>query len=369
MVPVPPVETPPGSRVTVVVPARNEERNIETCVRSLLNQAYPDYEVIVVDDSSEDATPMILQRVAAECPRLRVVSAPPLPPGWAGKCWALATGVGQVNGEWLLFTDADTEHEPSALAATVAFAERHRVDMLSLMPSQILVSFWERSLLPAIFALYLQADESFDEVNDPQSPAAKANGQFLLIRRAAYTAVGGHEAISGEVVEDNALAKRIKGAGYRILLADGGDWLRTRMYRSFMEIWEGIRRNVLSLGYGVCRALASVVLVLTLALGPFVLAGVGIAWLAGEGGGYWPRLAFSFGALGILWLMARGIGMAWGLGIPWVYGLLHPLGLTVFASIWVDSIIMTLSGRGVRWKGRQYREAAGGGQPVRSDRV
>ncbi len=359
---VPPAGTLPTSRVTIVVPARNEEQSIEKCVRSLLNQTYGNFNVIVVDDASEDATPLILIRLAAEFPRLRVIPAPPLPPGWSGKCWAVATGAAQAGGEWLLFTDADTEHEPGGLAAVVFLAESNHLDMLSLMPRHELASFWERAILPAIFAILLQAGGSFEEVNDARSSAAWAAGAFMLIRRAVYESVGGHETVRGEIVEDFALARLIKGQGYRLTLASGRDWVRTRLYRTFGEIWAGFSKSsFFGVGQSVARMSRGALLLLGLALGPFILTGLGIAWLAEGMGGYLPWLVLSVGGVGILWLMARGIGVACVMRIPWVYGLLHPLGVTIFVVILLNSAFLTLSGRGVKWKGRQYSGSAGGG--------
>jgi chlorobactene glucosyltransferase len=362
MVRVPPAATVPTSPVTVIVPARNEERDIEACVRSLLNQSYANYDVVVVDDRSEDATPVILRRLGAESPRLRVMQTPPLPPGWVGQTWAWETAAGQATAEWLLFTDADTQHQPGMLAAVIAFAETHGLDMLSLMMRHKLSSFWERALLPPMLAIFLQAGGSLEEVNDPSSPAAKAVGGFMLVRRTVYEALGGFGPIRGEVLNDTALAKLVKGRGYRFMLANGADWVQIRMYHSLGEVWTGFSKNVFfGAGQNVLRVLGGAVLLLGLALGPFVLMGVGIAWLAEGMGGTWPRLALVFGGLGILWLMARGIGVAWGTEVPWVYGLLHPLGVVVFVGILLNSAFLIVSGRGVKWRGRRYHGAAGGG--------
>ncbi len=355
MVPVPPVIAPPASSVTIIVPARDEERGIEACVRSLLDQTYANYELTVVDDRSEDATPAILQRLAGESSRLRVIAAPPLPVGWVGQTWAWRTAAVPATSEWLLFTDADTQHEPRTLAAVVAFAESHDLDMLSLITGQELVTFWERAIMPAIFALAMQAGGSLEEVNDPASPVAKANGQFILIRRAVLEAVGGHEAVRGEVLNDQAMARLIKGHGYRIILADGRDWVRTRMYHSLREIWGGFTKNVFfAAKQSLAKVLFGAIVLLSLSLGPFALTGLGIAWLVTGSGGFWPWLALSLGGLGILWQVVRGAGMAAALRVPIAYGVFHPLGVSVFVGIMLNSAFQVLSGRGVTWKGRAY---------------
>jgi len=346
MVSVPPALTPPISSVTIIVPARNEERNIEVCVRSLLNQSYTHYDVVVADDGSEDATPAILQRLAAESPRLRVVSVPPLPAGWGGQCWALATGAAGVSSEWLVFTDADTEHHPGTLAAVIVFAESHGLDMLSLITAQKLSSFWERVVLPVVFTLILQIGGSLEEVNDPRSPVAKANGQFILIRRAVYEAVGGYGAIRGEIVHDYAMARLIKRRGYRLMWVDGRNWVNAWMYRSLGEIWEGISRWLFRPAQrSLAWVLGSAVLLLGLSLGPFALAGLGITFLITGTGSFGSWLALLLGGLGILWLMKRGVLMAAVLRIPLVYGLLRPLGVVVFVGIMLNSAFVILSGR------------------------
>ncbi len=355
MVAVPPAVAPPISSVTIIVPARNEERGIEACVRSLVDQSYANYDVVVVDDGSEDATPAILQRLAAESPRLRVMRAPSLPPGWVGQTWAWQTGAGQATGEWLLFTDADTEHEPGMLAAVIAFAESRGLDMLSLITAQTLGSWGERIVLPAIFIVSLQTGGSLEEANDPQSPVAMANGQFILIRRAVYETAGGFGMIRGEVLNDGALARLIKGHGYRIMLADGRHWVRTRMYHSLGEIWRGFSKNAFfAVKQSLARVLVGAALLLGLSLGPFVLAGLAVTWLVTGTGNFWAWLALLFGGLGIVWQMVRGVGMAYSMRISLGYGLLHPLGLIILAGILLNSAFLILSGRGVTWKGRGY---------------
>ena len=178
--------------LSIVVPARNEERQIEDCVRSLLAQDYPDFEVIVVDDRSDDATPEILERVAASDRRLRVVPGKQLPAGWIGKPWAIEQGVAVSRGAWLLFTDADTIHEPAAAAAAVSYALRERLAALSLLTDQIVVTLAERAILPSILWTIAFGTGPLDDVNDPsQTEKALFNGQYLLVERSANDAIVG----------------------------------------------------------------------------------------------------------------------------------------------------------------------------------
>jgi glycosyltransferase involved in cell wall biosynthesis len=355
--PVPRAESSPKSRVSVIVPARNEERNIERCIRSLLSQSYESWELIVVDDGSTDATPAILARLAADSPRLRVLKAPPLPAGWVGKCAALAAGSAVATGDWLLFADADTAHEPGTLAAVISFAEMHGVDMLSLLTHQEMHTFWERTVLPTIFTSIAQAG-SLAEVNDTRSLIAWANGQFILIRRATYDAIGGHAAIRSRVVEDFALAVVVKRQGHRLMLADGRAWVRTRMYESLRGIWDGFSKGLSSRRSRPLRSFVGAIRDLAAVVVPLGLLLVGAVGAARGSSRAWPALALAAGALMLGWQLAVGLVLARQMRIPAVYGLLRPLGIVVYAAIKLNAAGLLLTGRGVPWKGRRYNEAA-----------
>jgi len=237
-----------GGRVSVIIPARNEEANIETAVRSVAAQQDV-REIIVVDDQSTDHTAEILVALKADLETLRVIQADSLPPGWMGKTHALAIGVSEAEGEWLLFTDADTEHRPGSLAALLCRAERERVDLLSLSPGQVTATWWEKAVIPSVY-VWLAKRFRFEEVNRPQSPAAAANGQYILIRRQVYERAGGHEAVRAEVLEDVALARLVKASGGRLLFLPGASWVTTRMYRTFRAMWQGWTKNLYLLAEG-----------------------------------------------------------------------------------------------------------------------
>jgi chlorobactene glucosyltransferase len=228
--------------VSVIIPARNEEANIETAVRSVAAQQGV-CEIIVVDDQSTDHTAEILAALKADLETLRVIRTDPLPPGWMGKTHALAIAVREANGEWLLFTDADTEHRTGSLAALLDRAERERVDLLSISPGQVTVTWWEKAVIPLVY-VWLAQRFRFEEVNRPQSPAAAANGQYILIRRQVYERAGGYEAVRAEVLEDVALARRVKASGGRLLFMPGASWVTTRMYRTFRAMWQGWTKNL-----------------------------------------------------------------------------------------------------------------------------
>ncbi len=229
--------------VSIIVPARNEELNLAACLQSLITQTgvQPDvaFEIIVVDDASVDRTREIAQSFAG----VRVISPAPAPPGWTGKNNAVIAGVRDARGEWLLFTDADTIHRPGSLARALQEAKREQADLLSYSPEQIVGSFSERAVMPVVFG-ELAAHFPPHKVRAQKSGIAAANGQYILVRRSAYGSVGGHTEIATEILEDVALARRFRNAGYRIHFRYGGDALRTRMYRNWSQLREGWTKNL-----------------------------------------------------------------------------------------------------------------------------
>jgi cellulose synthase/poly-beta-1,6-N-acetylglucosamine synthase-like glycosyltransferase len=236
---------PVSAPVTAIVPARNEESVIAACLQSLAAQ--PEIaEIIAVNDQSSDRTPEILRELAKTIPQLRVIDAAPPPSGWVGKNHAVALGVQQAGCPWLLFTDADAVLLEGAIAKALALGQEHDAALVSFSPEQDLKTWYEKALIPFVY-LRLAQRFSFDQVNDPASKAAAANGQFLLIKREAYDAIGGHAAIHGAVLEDVALARRAKSAGFRIWFTPGVGVIRVRMYRSFSAMWEGWKKNLFQL--------------------------------------------------------------------------------------------------------------------------
>jgi cellulose synthase/poly-beta-1,6-N-acetylglucosamine synthase-like glycosyltransferase len=234
-----------ATSVTAIVPARNEEASIAACIASLVAQ--PDIVgVIAVNDQSSDRTGEILRDLEKNIPQLRVIDAPAPPLGWVGKNHAAALGAQQATSPWLLLTDADAVLLEGAIAKALALATEKEAALISFSPEQELQTWYEKVLIPFIY-LRLAQRFSFDEVNDPSFKAAAANGQFLMITREAYDAVGGHAAIHNSVLEDVALAHRVKSAGFRIWFASGFGIVRVRMYRSFSAMWEGWKKNLFQL--------------------------------------------------------------------------------------------------------------------------
>jgi chlorobactene glucosyltransferase len=346
----------PVPLVSIVIPARNEARNIERCVRSILSTVYPLVEVIVVDDHSTDATAAIARAIAETDARLRVIGAPPLPAGWFGKQWACTTGAGDARGELLVFTDADTQHAPDLLPrAFNAMRDRH-ADLLSIAGHQEMHSFWERVIQPQVFAMISMRYGGTEHISNAKRPEdVIANGQFIAVNRDAYTALGGHERVRDRVAEDLSMAQEFVRAGRRVVLLLAREQLSTHMYASLREIVGGWRKNVYAggrhaaLGGAVGRALYPIVLVTAPLLGlippvALLLAVTGLlssAWLV------WSAIVVT-GAL-VFWTTIYRF-----MGAPLRYVVLYPLGLVMLFYIAVGAVAR---GRRVEWKERQYDSA------------
>ncbi|HEX5836218.1 MAG TPA: glycosyltransferase [Anaerolineales bacterium] len=361
---VPPTEAP---LISVCVPARNEERNIRACVESLLAQDYPNLEVIVLDDRSTDTTPDILRELFLESDSslagkpgqaraLQIITGSDLPPDWAGKPHALHQASAATRGEWLCFVDADTFLAPNTLSACYAKAIETRADMFTIMTFQVLGSFWEKVVMPLVMTA-LSVGFSPRKVNDPHRRDAIANGQFILIRRPVYHAIGGHESVKDQIVEDKALAEQVKWNGYRLIVADGQRVARTRMYTSLPELWEGWTKNIYLglrdqaglLWLGVFGAFVALAAALFLPVWPFL----GLAWLF-DGGGWMAALVSLQSLLFWGYVIQVRARVAQAMHISPGYALSTPLGAAVFAAMMITSAFRVLSGRGITWKGRMY---------------
>src|SRR6267143_107425 len=238
--------------ISAIVPARDEEPSIAACIKSLARQ--PEIrEILVVNDQSTDKTAEIVRGLMTSIPNLRLLETQGVPAGWVGKNHAVALGAREATNPWLLFTDADADHEPGAAAKALQAAQVPNAALVSFSPEQVLEKWYEKALIPFIYCR-LARKFSYDAVNDPGSPVAAANGQFLMIRRDAYDAVGGHASVAAEVLEDVALARRIKSTGYRLAFHSGKGIVRVRMYRSFASMWEGWTKNLYKLIGGTPKA-------------------------------------------------------------------------------------------------------------------
>lgn len=241
--------------VSAIVPARNEEAVIATCVHSLAVQREID-EILVVNDQSTDATASVVARQIQNIPKLRLLETRELPTGWIGKNNAVWLGAREARGEWLLFTDADAIHGADSAAQALAIAAREHAVLVSFSPKQVMETWYEKALIPYVYCR-LAAKFSFEQVNDPHNSTAAANGQFLLVRKDVYQAVGGHANVASDVLEDVALAKNVKNAGHKIWFGSGEGIVRVRMYRSFGAMWEGWKKNLYLLMGATNRTVAA----------------------------------------------------------------------------------------------------------------
>jgi chlorobactene glucosyltransferase len=338
--------------VSIVIPARDEASNVGACLHSLLCQNGVDIRIVVVDDDSTDETAEIVAAIASEDRRVRLLHTPPLPAGWKGKVHACCTGLSAIaDDEWVCFIDADVKAiHPAAIASAVDTAVGRRLDLLSLMPRQEMRSFAERLMMPC--GLYILAfSQKTSKARDGKSRDVAATGQFMLFRRAAYEAVGGHASVRGEICEDIKLARRLKDNGWRVVLLDGSNLLSTRMYTGWDTLWPGIAKNLGEMLGGPVRMTVMALLALAMAWAAVALPVIDIYSCVGGSG--WACIALAPALLGTAAALAFHIAGAIHFGIPVWYGFLFPFGYTAGAMIGFDGLRWRLTRR-VRWKGRVY---------------
>jgi chlorobactene glucosyltransferase len=341
-------------RIAVIVPARDESANIGRCLDSLLAQDYPlsKLRVIVVDDHSTDDTAAIVHRITGDHRQFSLLTSPSLPPRWTGKshaCWVGARAVGN-DCDWLCFIDADVWGEPTFLSSATSAAQVHDLDLLSLAPRQQLRSFAERLILPCGLIL-LSFTQDLRKAQSPSGSGVTATGQFMLIRRDAYEAVGGHAAVSTEICEDLEIARLLKRAGRSVLLMNGEDVISTRMYTGWRTLWPGLTKNLVDTLGGRRTAVLLALIAVILAWAAVAIPLIDAAAITENMPAAWAALTIAL--LASAAAFGLHIAATFYFRIPFWYGLLFPFGYTVGALMAFDSVRRRLKGQ-VSWKGRIY---------------
>ena len=354
--PGPPSDPP---RVSVMVAAKDEAACIEACVRTMLDQDYPNYELVVCNDRSTDDTAAIVARIAAQDPRLRLVNIEHLPDGWCGKNNAMQQGIATTSGEWICMIDADCRQTSTrTLSTAVQHALDNRDDLLSVLPRLEMNSFWENVVQPVcsgVMMIWFRPDK----VNDPDRPNAYANGAFILIRRSTYEALGTHEAVKDCLNEDMHMARLAKEGGHKLEVVRSHGLYLVRMYTSLKQIVRGWGRIFFGT-FGTLRRLSvSLAVVVMMGLLPYVAAAWGLAMAAagGEPAWVWWMLGLAGAAtagiqLSVILRYYRLIGAR--AHLFWTY----PLGGLVTACALVASLTKLRPGAKVVWKSTSYKRQA-----------
>ena len=367
--------------VSVIIPARDEARNIERCLRSVLASTWPALEVIVVDDHSSDDTGAIARRIAAGAATVsaagvavnptrptervlrsvKVIDAPALPAGWFGKQWACHTGAQASRGSILCFTDADTEHGSELLARSVNAMTVRGATLFTVAGHQVLGSFWEKVVQPMVFAMMFSRYGGLEAMSRSTRPFSKiANGQFLLFPRAEYERIGGHAAVKDHVAEDLMLAQRVTRMGGAMHMVLALRHLNTRMYTSLGEIRRGWGKNIFAAGLDTMAVgpITRRLLPFVFPFPPLLAAAPAIAFLLGWLGILGPgAIIFAAITAPVNVLFWGGVYVA-GRQNP-LWALFHPLGAVVFSWICTEA---AWRGTKVRWKGRSYAMGEGRGE-------
>ncbi len=329
--------------MSVVIAARNEADDLPGTLDDLLRQDGVELEIVVVDGGSTDGTRAVAEERA---PRVRCLPEPPLPDGWVGKNWACATGAAATSAPWVLFLDADVRLHPAAVRTVLDWAERDGAALATVGSQVEMGGVWERTILPFYVQMVLTYFRT-PRVNRPTSRAAMANGQFLMVRRAEYDAVGGHAAVRDYVLEDVALAQRFRSAGATLRVAWAPELARTRMYRTRAEMSEGLLKNLHGTHYSTARQLGFLGALIGFFWLPLAILPVGLAT---------GTLALTVVGT-VLWaaLFAKHVGFARALGVSAGYGLLYPVAVGYYVVLVGRSIARGARGAPIDWKGRSYR--------------
>lgn len=340
--------------ISILVPARNEEKDIATCLDSLRKQDYPSYEILVLDDSSSDNTAAVVERIAAADPRVRLLRGKPLPQGWAGKPFACHQLASEARGSWLLFTDADTTHAPEMLRSALAYASSNRLSLLSGFPLQHTVSSSQRVVIPAIYFILLSCLPLWWLQGSSKPKPGLTIGQFIFVSAADYRQIGGHEAVKSRILEDVWLGFEMVRRGKRQGVVDLSDVVACRMYEGVGDLWEGFTKWTYSVGSFSSWVLGLLMVAgVSLFVAPFVLVACHFSPMPGTYG--WSAVI----VLQVVAILLMRILIDHRFGHSYLYSLSHPAGISFMMFSGVYGGIRRLNGSGVQWKERLYTPRSG----------
>ena len=338
-------------RVSVILPARNEENFIQKCLESLTAQDYPNYEIIAIDDSSEDSTAKIIAQYAKNNSNVIHVSAAPKPEGWMGKNWACMEGYKKATGELLLFTDADTKFEKNVISLAVSHLESFSLDALTAIPKMVCLDFWTKVALP-VLSTFLHTRFSAMRVNDPTKNTGYFFGSFFIIRKKTYDVVGTHEGVKHEIIEDGALGKKVKEGGHKMKMVRADHLIDAVWARDWSTLWNGLKRLMIPLFLQNGKiAIGIFFAVLFLLFMPYVMLAYSIPFVNMA---FSSNIIFASAASSSLLLYSACLIDARSLGIKTKYAVCSPIGSLVVVCGFLTGLIHAKTNSGVSWRGRQY---------------
>lgn len=350
--------------VSVIIPSRNESKRITPCIESMKAQTYANFEVLIVDDST-DNTVEVINNIVKNDKRFRIIKEEKLETGWVGKPHAMQQGSHEAKGEWLLFIDADTAHDPGLISSAVKHASKKNLDMLSILAELVCKSFWEKIIQPIPTGLLLFISP-LGKVNDPKSKNAFALGPFILIKNSVFKKIDGYKKIRGKIADDIEMAKLLKESGFKIGLARAHDMMKLRMYEKFKDIWEGWSKNIFmglvqkreirSKGKQILILLVGLFVVFIMIVYPFIAVILSLFLFYFLKSTTWQFVLISSLLVWLISILVQSyVHKKYHIGNP-AFSPLYFLGGIVTMAIFLNSAVKTLSGKGVKWKDRVYTE-------------
>ncbi|HJT09383.1 MAG TPA: glycosyltransferase [Candidatus Nitrosotalea sp.] len=342
-------------KVSIILPARNEEDFIPKCLNSLIDQDYTNYEIITIDDRSDDRTAEIIKKISQESPKVKYVLASPKPEKWMGKNWACVEGFKKSTGELLLFTDADTIHSRKTISLSVSHLLSENLDALTVIPKMRCLDIWTKIVLP-VLSTFLHTRFSALRVNDSSKKTGYFFGSFFIIKRKTYASVGTHESVKGEIVEDGALGKKVKETGFKMKMVRGEHLVEAIWARDWPTLWHALKRLMVPLYFqSKTIAVGIFVAVLFLLFMPFPVVVYSMIFEP-QSSSFSVLLVTSLIAAGFVYL-ASIIDAVKGLGLAIKYGLCTPLGSAIIVLGFASGILNAKSRKAVTWRGRTYSMA------------